>query len=313
MMLPSKKILYDLTSIKSRAPRFAFLPYKAAMWDCMEPLYLECQKCGFIADLIPLYYYTFPDRQIHIEASAFEKYGYKTHGIELLDSNSYDYLVIHYPYDGCNNVTKLLPNEYTAALKKYGKIVYIPYHGNIAGPEWNRFFTMPGAVESDFICLGSQQDVDVFKMVNPSYSGTIIQTENTMKWEYAKNHADDPVPEQYHDLNHPITLICGTLWTFTHDPIERMQKHMDAIHKAMDSGKFVIYRPHPLVYEAIAVMQPRYLGMYEDFISDVKRIAYLDDSPFLHQSMAAADELICDPSSVQRTWQGTGKPMEVME
>ena len=110
-------------------------------------------------------------------------------------------------------------------------------------------------------------------------------------------------------MNHPITLICGTLWTFTHDPIERMQKHMDAIHKALDSGKFVIYRPHPLVYEAIAVMQPRYLRMYEDFISDVKRIAYLDDSPFLHHAMAAADELICDPSSVLKTWQGTGKPV----
>lgn len=312
-MKPSKKILYELTSIKSRAPRFAFLPYKAAMWDCMEPLYLECQKCGFIADLIPLYYYTFPDRQIHIEASAFEKYGYKTHGIELLDSNSYDYLVIHYPYDGCNNVTKLLPNEYTAALKKYGKIVYIPYHGNIAGPEWSRFFTMPGAVESDFICLGSQQDVDVFKKVNPSYSGIIIQTEYSTKYEYALNHADDPIPDCFKNVNKTIVLICGTLWTFTHDPVERMKKHMDCIQRSLDSNQFVIYRPHPLVYEAIAVMQPKYLEMYENFIADVKKIAYVDESPFLQQAIAAADIMLCDPSSVIRTWYGAGKPFNIIE
>lgn len=313
-MLPSKKILYELTKAKTEAPSFAFLPYKAAMWDCMEPLYLECKKCGFIADLIPLNYVTFPDKKLHKESDSFEQNGFEVYGLEALERNSYDYLIIHYPYDGCNNLTKLLPNEYTAVLKRYGKVVYIPYHGNIAGPEWSRFFTMPGARESGFICLGSQQDVDVFKRVNPDYDGIIIQTENTMKWEYAKQHKDDPIPEQYKELKHPVTLICGSLWTFTRDPYERINKHWYVIKGELESGNTVIYRPHPLVYEAIAVMRPEAMQTYQQFLEKVAdAVTVLDSSPFLQHAMCVADKLICDPSSVQRSWDGTGKPIEVME
>lgn len=313
-MLPSKKILYELTKSKTEAPSFAFLPYKAAMWDCMEPLYLECKKCGFTADLIPLYYATFPDGKIHNESDAFAQNGFDVYSFAVLEHRSYDYLIIHYPYDGCNNVTKLVPDEYTAALKRYGKVVYIPYHGNIAGPEWNRFFKMPGAVESDIICLGSDLDVETFIKVNPGYDGKIIQTENTMKWEYANMHKDDPIPEQYKELPHPVTLICGTLWTFTRDPYERIHKHWYAIKKELESGNTVIYRPHPLVYEAIAVMRPEALRTYQQFLEKVAdAVTVLDSSPFLQHAMCVADKLICDPSSVQRSWDGTGKPIEVME
>lgn len=31
------------------------------------------------------------------------------------------------------------------------------------------------------------------------------------------------------------------------------------------------------------------------------------------RAMRAADRMVCDPSSVTRTWEGTGKPCEVME
>lgn len=312
-MNPSKKILNELIRSKNKSPKFAFLPYKASMWDCMEPLYLECKKCGFVADLIPLYYYTFPDKQVHMEADAFKQMGYKVYDIGLLENNSYDFLIIHYPYDGSNNVTQLFPLEYAHRLKRYGEVVYIPYHGNIAGPEWDRFFKMPGAMESDYICLGSQLDVDVFRATNPGYSGVIIQTENSVKWECAKMHANDPVPEQYKDLEHPVTLICGTLWTFTRDPYERMHKHALTIRQEVDNGNTVIYRPHPLVFEAISVMKPEALHDYKEFLEHVSDLVTLDGSPFLHQAIVVADKLICDPSSVQRSWDGTGKPIEVME
>jgi hypothetical protein len=92
-----------------------------------------------------------------------------------------------------------------------------------------------------------------------------------------------------------------------------MNRHMWGIQAEVKRDHTVIYRPHPLVYEAIAVMRPEALEDYKAFLETVADMVILDSSPYLHQAMRVADKLICDPSSVQRTWQGTGKPMEVME
>lgn len=307
-MRPSEQIIEELLKDVSN-PRIAFLPYKAAMWDCMEPLYLECIDRGIEADLIPLDYMTFPGGVFHNEKRAFNGLGYNTFDSEMIRDKKYDFMVTHYPYDGCNNVTKLYPDNFTWELKKLSKIVYIPYHGNIESESWSRFFRMPGARESDYICLGSQFDVDVFKKTVPDYSGKIIQTEYSTKVECAK----DWEPVVVDEYEHPMTLICGTLWTFTHDPEERMEKHLKIIEKALKESKTVIYRPHPLVYEAIAVMRPEYLKKYEEFLGKVEELCYLDKNQDLHIKIALADKLYCDPSSVQRTWEGTGKPYEVIE
>ena len=85
------------------------------------------------------------------------------------------------------------------------------------------------------------------------------------------------------------------------------------IRQELAQGHTVIYRPHPLAYEAIAVMRPEALTGYQTFLDTVADNVILDSTPYLHQAIRVADKLICDPSSVQRTWQGTGKPMEVME
>lgn len=310
-MKPSEQIIETLSSIIPN-PKIAFMPYKVAMWDSMEPVYLEC-KGKYRADLIPLDYMTFPGKKYHNESADFEELGYDTFGFKQISEEYYDFIVIHYPYDGCNNVTQLMPYEFVGALKKHAKVVYIPYHGNIAGREWKRFFTMPGARESDFICLGSDLDVEVFREVNPGYMGKIIRTSDSVKVECAEMHKEDPVPGKFANIEEPITLICGTLWTFTHDPEGRMEKHLKMLEKTMKTGNFVIYRPHPLVEDAIAVMRPDFLSKYRDFLKKVDEMVYLDTSPFLHQAIRAADRLICDPSSVLKTWQGTGKPYEVME
>ena len=310
---PSIQIVEELieaTGIEN--PRFAFCPYKLSMFDCMEPVFLECKNRGFVADLVPLTYQTLPDAEWHTELLDFDKLGYEPIGFSDFRERTYDFVVIHYPYDGNNNVTKLASYEFAGALSRYGKILYIPYHGNIGGRQWSRFFTHPGAVQSDFICLGSKADVDIFREVNPGYTGHIIQTECSPKTECTKLHSNDPIPEQYKTLHHPVTLICGTLWTFTHEPFGRMQLHTEKIIQELEAGNTVIYRPHPLVYEAIAVMRPEALQKYNEFLADVSDLCILDESPFLHQAIRVADKLIGDPSSVLNTWAGTGKPYEVM-
>lgn len=314
-MKPSKQIV-DALLEKSGKQRIAiaFCPYKMAMWDCMEPVYAEAlSRSGIRAEIIPLNFITYPNGRINNERNAFMDAGFEALPLKALHDNHYDYIIIHYPYDDHNNVTSMTPECCSDRLLQEGKLVYIPYHGNVAGPEWTRFFDKPGVRNCDFICLGSDIDVSVYLGINPGCRNKVIQTDGSTKAECAEMHKNDPMPEQYKDLHHPVTLICGTLWTFTHDPVGRMKRHLDMIRQELAQGHTVIYRPHPLAYEAIAVMRPEALAEYQTFLDTVADSVILDSTPYLHQAMRVADKLICDPSSVQRTWQGTGKPIEVME
>ena len=314
-MKPSQQIIDALQKEAGKQRlTIAFCPYKMAMWDCMEPVYYECRTLsGIRAEIIPLDFITYPDGRIHNERDAFIHAGFGALPLKALHDNHYDYIIIHYPYDQHNNVTSMTSDCCSDKLLQEGKLVYIPYHGNIAGPEWARFYATPGAQNCDYICLGSDQDVEAYMSKNPGSQNKVIRTAGSTKAECAEMHKDDPIPEQYKDLSHPITLICGTLWTFTRDPYERMNRHMWEIQAEVKRDHTVIYRPHPLVHEAIAVMRPEALEDYKAFLETVADMVILDSSPYLHQAMRVADKLICDPSSVQRTWQGTGKPMEVME
>ena len=315
MAKPSETIITTLLGAANKQQiSIAFCPYKFAMFDCMEPVYVRAWETrGVSADIIPLDFITFPDRQLHNERDAFIDAGFNVLTLEALYNNNYDYIIIHYPYDQHNNVTSLTPECCSDELKQIGKLVYIPYHGNIAEKKWCKFYTHSGARNSDYVCLGSCDDVVAFHETNPNYAGTIIQTGGSTKVECAEMHKNDPIPEQYQRLRHPVTLICGTLWTFTHDPIDRMEKHWNMIQNELCENHAVIYRPHPLVYEAIAVMRHEALEQYNNFIENVASVVILDSSPYLHQAMRVADKLICDPSSVQRTWKGKGKTMELME
>lgn len=286
-----------------------------AMWDCMDPVYIAAQNLtGIRAEIIPLDFITYPDNRIHNERDAFIHAGYAALPLQALHDNHYDFIIIHYPYDQHNNVTSMTAECCSDKLLQEGKLVYIPYHGNIAGMKWSRFYDTTGVKNSDYVCLGSDTDVAAFLEKNPGCNHKIIQTDGSIKVECAEIHKDDPIPEQYKDLTHPATLICGTLWTFTHDPVDRMHKHWIAIQNELQMNRAVIYRPHPLVREAVAVMRPEILEQYDKFIESVAdTVDVLDNSPYLHHAIRVADKLICDPSSVQRTWQGTGKPIEVME
>jgi len=315
-MKPSIMILNRLLELSGKQRlSIAFCPYKMAMWDCMEPVYAEAlSRSGIRAEIIPLNFITYPDGQLHNERDAFIFAGFNALPLAALRAHSHDYIIIHYPYDQHNNVTSMTPECCSDSLRSFGEVVYIPYHGNIAGPEWSRFYATAGANNCNYICLGSDQDVAAFLERNPGREHKVIQTDGSTKAECAELHRDDPIPKQYKELTHPVTLICGTLHTFTRDPYERMLMHKLAIDAEKAKGNAVIYRPHPLVYEAIAVMCPKALEDYNKFLEGVAdTVDVLDSTPFLHQAMRVADKLICDPSSVQRTWAGTGKPIEVIK
>ena len=141
----------------------------------------------------------------------------------------------------------------------------------------------------------------------------MIQVENSPKSDAPWIHEKDALPEEWKDLKRPISVICGTLWTFTNSPIDRMQKHGFIVEQELSNGRSVIYRPHPLVRNAIEVMRPEIIKAYDDFLEELIAMGVIiDDGSDLHKTLAAADYLFIDPSSVIRTVDGR-KPYEVIE
>lgn len=307
-MTPSEQIINRLMELKSN-PRILFMPYKFSMFDCMETVYREAWNRNLVADIMVIPYMSYPDNYWYDERQSFEDEGFQTVIFDEKAFQKYDFIIIHYPYDGSNNVTMIHPAAWSDKLHD---LVYIPYHGNISGEKWARFYVTPGARNCDYIVLGSDNDVKLYLEKNPGCEDQIIKTDGSPKTECADFHRDDPIPKEFKKIGYSIALVSGTLWTFTHNAEERIEKHRETIKNAMDYGFSVIYRPHPLVRDAIAVMRPQSLQKYDDFLAEMAKICYLDESPYLHHALRAADFLYSDPSSVIQTWKGTGKPYEVI-
>ena len=117
-----------------------FLPYKAAMWDSLESVWMAAaadENCETYVVPIP-YYERNPD-------GTFSKYHYE--GEELPDYvpvtyyENYeiekrwpDIVYIHNPYDQYNYVTSIDPRFYSYELKKRtDMLVYIPYYSTAGG------------------------------------------------------------------------------------------------------------------------------------------------------------------------------------
>ena len=117
-----------------------FLPYKAAMWDSLESVWMaakEDEACDVYVVPIP-YYDRNPDgtfSSYHYEGEDFPEYVPVTH-YENYDIQKRwpDAVYIHNPYDQYNYVTSVDPRFYSYELKKRTeKLIYIPYYSTSGG------------------------------------------------------------------------------------------------------------------------------------------------------------------------------------
>ena len=132
----------------------AFLPYKRSMWNSMESVYEECVKSGIKTYVCPLPYLRKTQDGEYLDKDEFE-YGTD---IMLLPELKTDFIVIHYPYDGKNKVTGMIPKYYTQELKQYGQVIYIPY----SCTNMRMLRVQPGIANVDYAFLGSEAEAESF-------------------------------------------------------------------------------------------------------------------------------------------------------
>lgn len=294
-----KKITQKLIEIHGSTDFvIGFLPYKRSMWNCMESVYQECRNAGAVAYVLPLPYYLMPEKEVVCEQDLFPE----ALDISMLKKISFDYLVIHYPYDGHNRVTSMLPEYYTAELRNYGKVIFIPYSCTTG------IFTRlhAGLANIDYAFLRSETECDNFirewQTRGVDFSGRVFGYGSPKMDSIAKCSPGS------------ATLVINSLAPYLYAPFVRIDAYRRVITNEIGRGRKVIFRPHPLLRQTIRSMRPDTAEAYNKFVEWCKaqeNVIY-DETEDLEQALEEADYLISDPSSVLEMWQSTGREYTVL-
>lgn len=281
-----------------------FLPYKRSMWNSMESVYQECQKEGAVAYIMPLPYYLMPDKQIINEQDLFPEAG--TLDISMIKKISFDYLVIHYPYDGNNRVTSMLPEYYTAQLRNYGKVIFVPY--SCSPGIFTRLHS--GLANIDYAFLTSEAERDAFitewQAHGVDFTGRVFGLGSPKMDAIAKLEQGK--------CEYLTTVVINSLAPYLSAPFRRLDSYQHHISNEIGRGRRVIFRPHPLLRQTIKSMRPDTMAAYEQFISwcESRDLVTVDETEYLEETLEQADYLISDPSSVLEMWISTGREFTII-
>lgn len=281
-----------------------FLPYKRSMWNSMASVYEECRKTGAVAYVLPLPYYLMPDKQIVNEQDLFSEEG--TLDINMIQKISFDYLVIHYPYDGNNKVTSMLPEYYTAQLRNYGKVIFIPY--SCSPGIFTRLHS--GLANIDYAFLRSEEECEAFIAEwaehGVDFSGRVFG--------YGSPKMDAMQKLEQGKGEYLTTVVINSLAPYLSAPFKRLDLYQHHISNEIGRGRRVIFRPHPLLRQTIKSMRPDTMQAYEKFISwcESRDLVTVDETEYLEETLEQVDYLISDPSSVLEMWQSTGREYTVL-
>lgn len=295
-----RKITQKLTEIHGSADfRIAFLPYKRSMWNSMQSVYEECRRSGADVYLCPMPYLRKFGRQ-RSEILDKDEFDQGTDIWSLPELNT-DYVVIHYPYDGNNKVTSMLPKYYTAELRKFGKVIYIPY----SCTNMRQLRVQPGIANIDYAFLGTEGEAKAFikewQELGVDFTGRVFGYGSPKMDAIRKISIGS------------ATVILNSLGSFLMEPFVRIGKYMDIMLEETAKGRKVIFRPHPLLRQTIKSMRPDTESEYAKLLIFAESIGVeVDESENLEETLGKADYLISDPSSVLEMWISTGREYRVI-
>ena len=276
-----------------------FLPYKRSMWNSMESVYQECLKTDAAACILPLPYYLMPEKKVVCELDLFPA---NALDISMLKKISFDYIVIHYPYDGNNKVTSMLPEYYTAELRNYGKVIFIPY--SCSSGIFTRLHS--GLANIDYAFLRSEEECGAFIAEwaehGVDFSGRVFGFGSPKMDAIEKCSRGS------------ATLVINSLAPYLSAPFVKIDAYQTVITHEIERGRKVIFRPHPLLRQTIKSMRPDTAEAYSEFIKwcNEQENVIVDETENLEQALEQADYLVSDPSSVLEMWQSTGREYRII-
>ena len=300
-----------------------FLPYKAAMWDSLESIWLACRedsRCECF--VVPIPYcqydavskkreycydgYQFPSE---VPVIYFQNYSFE----KMLPDIAY----IHNPYDNYNLVTSVYPDHYSGALKKYvRKLVYVPYYvtTGFISPE---HLDLPAYQNMDYMVVQSEYAKESFKgmcyydKILPFGSPKIDRVIHACR-------KGKVIPEQWKPIleGKKVLMLNTSLGCFLQDGELYFDKIRYICKLSKEKNEIgLIWRPHPLLEATIKALRPHLLSEYQELVEYflTEQIGVLDVTPDITNTVVLADGYIGEGgSSVINLFGAVGKPIFIL-
>lgn len=335
----SHAITYDLPADKKE---ILFLPYKAAMWDSLESVWIAAkndENCNTYVVPIP-YFIKRPDGsfgEMVYEGNEYPDYVPITSWQEYkLDVHRPDVTYIHNPYDECNHVTSVHPMYYTRELKKYTEnLIYIPYFMGVNNRVEEHFCVMPGTLYADKVIVESEAVrkiyIDAFRKFekenqckgmfgNPEEKFLALGSPKLDRIARMKKE-DVEIPEQWQKVikNADNTEKKVVLYNTTISTVLRMEERaldkMESVLKLFRETREValLWRPHPLLVSTLQSMRPQLLKRYLGIVDRYQKEGWgiYDETADVERAILISDAYYGDMSSVVELYRATGKPIMI--
>ena len=307
-----------------------FLPYKVSMWDSLESIwqaaYTDKEHCNTYVIPIP---YCERNADFSIAKWYWEKDQFPDY-VPTLDCRLYtweklkemepDVIFIHNPYDGCNIVTSIDEQYYSANLKKCTKLlIYIPYFIT----KWKvdvAKCNAPGVVNADYVIVQDEligkwykehymisEDRDKFIVLG---SPKVDKVRNAKKCDY-------PLPTGWTVLmeNKYVIFFNITFHGFLKHNNEFLQ-HLKRLFTALEHNPKILlwWRPHPLLDSGLKSIHPELVMEYQNLKAFYlkKKIGLYDEFPDFYPGFVWSDAYYGDESSLFTLYQCMGKPTRLI-
>ena len=308
IMKNSEKIVDFLTTKYGENIRTLFMPHCYGMWDSMKTLYEEICKRNMTTGVMPIPYFNLVNGAIDMKAGMhydLDSFRGEVEEKHLCNFNNFehfkkfvDFIIFSNPYDDSNNMTMVHPMFHSDVLKEQGmKLIYIPY----TTATTDEIRVQKGVLNADVIIVSDDTEKDLYI---GSYKAIGIDISNRV---YAIGSPKYDIKEETKTV-----LFCTSILPFINDPERKLLTYRTIIQREILKGNVVIFRPHPLMADAIRSKCPDVQGKYIDFIKWVKSKCLISENN-LHDAMSISDYLITDVSGITKIWVQTDKPFEILE
>lgn len=281
-----------------------FLPYKAAMWDCLESIYQSAASDPATrAYVVPI---PFAEKNADDTIRDWQYEGDKLPiSIPVIDWREIDLaalhsdaIFIHNPFDDDNTVTTVDARYYTPQLKAITKkLVLVPYFvtGGMVYPE---LVEAPGYQVADHVIVENDSDRAKFENcypAKPAPSGKFWPL-GSPKFDKVRTdrREDYPLPEAWAQLlaGKKAVLYNTTLVAALQNTVHFLPKLQWVLEQFRAAGDIMLWwRPHPLLLPTLHSMRPELAAVYEQLVADYRAQGWFiyDDTPDLHRAITWTD------------------------
>lgn len=300
-----------------------FFPYKAAMWDSLESIYLaakEDPECD--AYCVPIPYFDLnPDSsmgKMHYEGGEYPE------DIKITDWQEYpfeerepDVVFIHNPYDDWNRVTSVHPRYYSANLKKYtDKLVYVPYYITSGGMTEGQSLCS-AYLHADYIVVQAPKFIEYFDKSIGRQKFLPFGSPKADRVIHLCDNPSEPPAEWKKKMDGKKTYFYNTSIGGMLGNTRKFLMKMEYVFRCFQGRKdaCLLWRPHPLLESTFDSMRKEYRPVYDRLKQCFIEcdLGIYDDTPNLEETIAWSDAYIGDEgSSVTSLFGIAGKPVFIL-